>query len=100
MTNAKYPGSVALGDVEKRATHLDIACSQCERRGRMSLRKLVATYGADFPMTGLGAAVAADCPHRNDVAQGRRCDVFYPGLPEIMGFIKTPLRLHEDDDDL
>lgn len=95
----KFPGSVALGDVAERAAQLEIACSRCDRRGRMNLQKLVATYGAAFPMTGLGAAIAADCPRRNEAAQGHRCDVFYPGLPAIMGFIKTPLQLPEGDDD-
>jgi hypothetical protein len=65
----------------------------------MSLAKLVATHGADFPMTALGVTLAADCPRRIEAAHGQRCDVFYPGLPAIMGFIKKPLNLPEDDDD-
>jgi hypothetical protein len=75
-------GSVALGDVAARATHLDVACSRCERRGRYQLARLVQSYGRDFSMTDLGAELA-DCPRRNAPAH-ERCDVFFPGLPALM----------------
>lgn len=50
MTN----GSMDLGDVAARASHIDVACSRCDRKGRYQLARLVHTLGADFPMTDLG----------------------------------------------
>lgn len=76
-------GSVALGDVAAIASHLDIACSRCERRGRYNLARLVARLGPDFPMTDLGAELA-DCPNRAITAHGERCDVYFPGLVAIL----------------
>ncbi|CAL8480841.1 protein of unknown function (plasmid) [Caballeronia sp. S22] len=50
MTN----GSIDLGHVAARASHIDVDCSRCERRGRYLLARLVQTLGADFPMLDLG----------------------------------------------
>lgn len=79
----KKPGAVALGEVAAKATHLDIACSRCERRGRYALARLVASHGPDFAMTDLGNELA-NCPHRNATSHGERCDVYFPGLAAIM----------------
>jgi hypothetical protein len=83
----KRPGATPLGDVAAKATHLEVACTQCERRGRYSLARLVATYGADFPMTELGAELA-DCPRRQSRSHGERCDVYFPGLAAILNGAK------------
>ncbi|BDC38939.1 hypothetical protein PTKU15_22360 [Paraburkholderia terrae] len=76
-------GSVALADVAARAKHLDVACTRCSRRGRYQLARLVEQFGADFPMTDLGAELA-NCPNRNVTAHGARCDVFFPDLVAIL----------------
>jgi hypothetical protein len=76
-------GSISVGDVAARASHLDVACSRCDRRGRYRLARLVEQFGADFPMTDLGAELA-NCPRRSATAQGERCDVHFPGLIAIM----------------
>lgn len=76
-------GAVGLGDVAARASHIEIACTRCERRGRYRLAKLVAELGADYPMTDLGAELAA-CPRRTASGHSERCDVYYPHLREIM----------------
>jgi hypothetical protein len=52
-------GSVAVAGVAAHATHLNKECSRCERRGRFLLARLIALYGEDFPMTDLGAEIAA-----------------------------------------
>jgi hypothetical protein len=57
-------GTVTLGEVAARASHIEVACTRCERRGRYRLSRLIATLGEDFPMTDLGAQIA-DCPKRN-----------------------------------
>jgi hypothetical protein len=79
----KTPGSVALADVAAKATHIDVACSRCDRRGRYRLTRLVEQFGGDYPMTDLGAELA-NCPNRNATAHAERCDVFFPRLPAIL----------------
>jgi hypothetical protein len=81
-------GSVSLREVAARATHIEIACTRCERRGRYRLSKLVASLGGDFPMTDLGGEIT-DCPKRY-AAVTERCDVYYPGLRKIMEDERQP----------
>jgi hypothetical protein len=76
-------GSVLLSELAARASHIDIECSRCDRKGRYRVAKLVARLGEDFPMTDLGAELA-DCPRRSATAHHERCDVFFPALPKIM----------------
>ncbi len=76
-------GSVILGEVAARASHIEIACSRCERKGRYRVAKLVARLGADFSITDLGAELA-DCPRRSAAVNHERCDVYFPRLPNIM----------------
>lgn len=80
----KKPGAVALGDVAARASHIEIACSRCERRGRYRLARLVARLGPDFAMTDLGDELA-NCPRRHAMGHGDRCDVYFHGLVQLIG---------------
>jgi hypothetical protein len=79
----KKPGSAALSEVAAKATHLEMACSRCDRRGRYQLARLVAEFGPDFAMTDLGAELAP-CPNRGVTAPDKRCDIYFPGLPAIL----------------
>lgn len=88
-------GSVTLADVAARTTHIEVACTRCERRGRYRLIKLIATYGEDFRMTDLGMQLA-DCPKRK-ASVGERCDVYYPGLRLIMSDGDRPSRAPAQD---
>ncbi len=76
-------GSILLRELASRVSHIDIACSRCDRKGRYRLAKLVARLGDDFPMTDLGAELA-DCPRRNAAAHHERCDVYFARLAQIM----------------
>jgi hypothetical protein len=76
-------GSLTLDEVAARASHIDVACSRCERHGRYQLARLVAALGADFLMTNLGAELA-DCPRRTAAVHNERCDVYFPGLTSLM----------------
>ncbi|WP_087670879.1 hypothetical protein [Caballeronia humi] len=76
-------GSVALAEVAARASHLDVACTRCSRRGRYRLARLVEQFGGDYAMTDLGAELA-NCPSRSATAHGERCDVYFPCLPAIL----------------
>ncbi|MDR5824739.1 hypothetical protein, partial [Caballeronia sp. LZ043] len=64
-------GSVSLGEVAARASHINIACSRCDRKGRYRLSRLIAEYREDFAMTDLGAERAV-CPRRTAAAQHER----------------------------
>ncbi|MGF6607069.1 hypothetical protein OKW45_001969 [Paraburkholderia sp. WSM4175] len=90
-------GSVSLSEVAARATHLEVACTRCERRGRYRLAKLLDQLGADFPMTDLGSEIT-DCPRRSESAPNKRCDVYFPGLPQIMNGDQA-VRLRPDEPD-
>ncbi|WP_081626983.1 hypothetical protein [Bordetella sp. FB-8] len=75
-------GSITLGAVATRASHIEVACSRCERLGRYRLSKRVASFGENSPMTALGAQIT-DCSKKNRPLR-ERCDVYYPGLSAIM----------------
>jgi hypothetical protein len=76
-------GSILLGELAERASHIDIACSRCHRKGRYRVANLVDRLGQDFPMTDLGAELA-DCPRRTAAAHHERCDVYFPKLAQMM----------------
>jgi hypothetical protein len=90
-------GSVTLGAVAARASHIELACSRCERRGRYRLSRLVALFGEEFPMPDLGGQIA-DCPKKNQTVWDR-CDFYYPGLGTIMGFDERSERRDSDNSD-
>jgi hypothetical protein len=90
-------GSVTLGEVAACASHIDVACSRCDRRGRYRLTKLIASLGEDFRMTDLGAQLAA-CPKRG-ASVGQRCDVYFPGLRNIMSGNQQSEPPKSDNDD-
>ena len=39
-------GSITLGEVKGKLTMLEVACHRCERRGRVSLARLIEDHGA------------------------------------------------------
>ena len=45
-------GSITLGELQGKLTMLDIACHRCERRGRVSLARLIEEHGADTGFMG------------------------------------------------
>ena len=40
-------GSITLGELQGKLDLLDIACHRCERRGRISLARLIEEHAAD-----------------------------------------------------
>ena len=55
-------GVITLGQVAARLPTLDVACSRCDRRGKLLSRPLVQRHGPGLPMPELRQLVAADCP--------------------------------------
>ncbi len=53
---------ITLGDMaNKGVTMLDVACRRCDRRGRLSIARLIAEHGRD-DYGDLRALIAHDCP--------------------------------------
>jgi hypothetical protein len=40
-------GAVTLGEIAGRLPMLEVACSRCDRHGRLSVAKLIERHGAD-----------------------------------------------------
>ena len=72
-------GAITLGDLAGKVTTLEIACRRCDRRGRLSVARLIEQYG-DMRLPELCEALAGYCPKRESVSVGERCSVYYPQL--------------------
>ena len=72
-------GSVTLGDFVGKITMLEVACSRCERRGRLQVDLPVAQYG-DAELPDLRLILADDCPKAAVVSISDQCDIFFPQL--------------------
>ena len=72
-------GSVTLGDLIDRIAMLEVACSRCQRRGRLQVDRLIERHG-DMELPELGRILADDCPKAESVAVGERCSVCFPQL--------------------
>lgn len=73
-----------LSDIRPELTHLSIACSRCDRSGRLSIARLIREHGLDSTIRKAVAGVNADCPKREETIM-ERCDVFFPGLAGMLG---------------
>jgi len=77
-------GAVTLGEIASRLLMLEVACSRCERRGRLSVARLIEQHGADAKLPELRAVLAGDCPRRGATAAVyERCAVHYPELATL-----------------
>ncbi|MFZ3238235.1 MAG: hypothetical protein WA417_16075 [Stellaceae bacterium] len=59
---------------------IDVACTKCERRGRVSVARLLAEHGPDISMPDLRKHLAAGCPRLQSVSISDLCGVMYPTL--------------------
>jgi len=75
-------GSVTLGDLIDRIAMLEVACSRCERRGRLQVDRLLAQYG-DAELPELRLTLAGDCPRAAVVSISDQCDIYFPGLGAV-----------------
>jgi hypothetical protein len=73
-------GAYTLADVAVRASMLDVACSRCDRRGRLNVHRLIEQHGATAKLPDLKDVLAGNCPKRGSHAIHDRCGVYYPGL--------------------
>jgi hypothetical protein len=73
-------GAVQLGDIAGKITTLEVACRCCERRGRLSVARLIAQQGAEIRLPELRNINAGDCPRDQEDRIYDRCGVHYPQL--------------------
>ena len=79
--------SILLGEVAERGiSMLEVACRQCDRRGRFRVARLLAEHGPKMPMPALRNLLAADCPRRSSASFADQCHgVYFPQLPYLFG---------------
>ena len=76
-------GSIALGQLRGKLQLLEIACSRCDRAGRLRLDRLVAGHGADIVLPELRTILAGDCLRAGSVSVNDRCGVHFPQLRRL-----------------
>jgi hypothetical protein len=73
-------GVTTLGGLARLRSGLDVACNRCDRRGRLSVRRLLAEHGPDLPVPELRRIIAADCPKMIEGKMHDVCGIHFPGL--------------------
>lgn len=76
-------GYLTLASIVGRMTTLAVSCNRCDRRGRLSVARLLTEHGPAQPIPTLREIIAADCPkmqarHLYDV-----CGVHFPELSRL-----------------
>jgi len=73
---------ILLCHIADRLEWLELACTRCERRGRLRVARLLRGYGPDRPIREVMDEMAADCPRRINPPGSlqERCSVFSPNL--------------------
>jgi hypothetical protein len=75
-------GVITIGQLPRFRSALNVACNRCERRGRLSVRRLIADHGPELPVPELRRIIAADCPR---MIEGKMHDVCGIHFPELAG---------------
>ena len=76
-------GSITLGELQGKLTMLEVRCHRCERKGPVSLARLIEEHGADTGLPDLWETLACDCQHARTTAVHNRCAIYYPQLPGL-----------------
>jgi hypothetical protein len=76
-------GSILLGDVAQHLASVDIICKFCERRGKVSIARLMREHGPDTPIPTLLRMLSTDCPRRLAARIAEPCGVHMPELADI-----------------
>jgi hypothetical protein len=72
--------AITLAAAAAHFTMLEIACRRCERRGRLSVRRLIEQHGAEMGLPELGDVLRGDCPKAEAIPTSERCSLFFPQL--------------------
>lgn len=84
MTDKSQTTLQTLSDLAPEVTHLPIACSRCPRSGSLSVARMVRQHGADATIRSAISDINADCPQRDAHALMERCDLYTPGMAQLL----------------
>jgi hypothetical protein len=73
-------GSITLGELRGKLDMLEVACHRCDRKGRLSLERLISEHGADTGLPDLWVPLAGDCPRAQSTAMHDRCAIHFRQL--------------------
>ena len=73
-----------FGDIAGKLDVLRVECTRCPRKGRYSVRKLIAQYGRLGNMSMWMSDLKGDCPNRDATQLHERCDLICPDLPKVL----------------
>lgn len=74
-------GAWLLSDVAAAGLkQMDVACKKCDRRGRVSVPRLLAEHGPDMPLPDLPQRLATGCPRVNAASLYDQCGAWFPNL--------------------
>jgi hypothetical protein len=76
-------GAITLGDFAAKTPTLNIACTRCERGGRVRLGPLIALHGSRCGIPTLLRLLSEDCEKRQLVSAYDLCGVHCPDLPGL-----------------
>lgn len=74
---------VLLGEVADQLPVLEVACTRCERCGRLYTDRLIAQHSARMPLPTLLRILSADCPRRVAGLVHDPCGAHFPGLARV-----------------
>ena len=75
---------LVFGDIEDKLDVLGIECTECARKGRYSVRRLIEKYGRTANMMKWKEQLNGDCPKRDALSLRERCDLICPDLPKVL----------------
>jgi hypothetical protein len=73
-----------LADLRPDVSHMDVACSRCDRHGRLNVARLIAEHGAGATLRDAVSGINPDCPNREAHGVMQQCDVYFPGLGSLL----------------
>jgi len=71
--------SLSLTDIAPRIDMLEVRCSRCDRKGRLSVTRLIDQHGGETQLPDLRRHLVGDCDKANAM-EYERCDIFFPQL--------------------
>jgi hypothetical protein len=76
---------ILLGEVAERTNRLKVACRNCDRRGVLSVARLLREHGARMPMPQLRCILSGDCERLAAAKFHDPCGCHFPELPRLFG---------------
>ncbi len=76
-------GQMAAIFIAAGLTMVEVSCNRCERRGRLSIARLLAEHGPEQPGTELRQIIAFDCPRMIAGKIPDVCGVHFPQMSTL-----------------